>query len=53
MEAQIEKVQSLRKDILKKGLHELKNKQVEVHNTITEKKNTTEGINRRVTETEE
>ena len=49
MEAQIEKIQ----DILKKDLHELKNKQVEVHNTITQKKNTTEGINRRVTKTEE
>ena len=49
MEAQIEKIQ----DILKKDLHELKNKQVELHNTITQKKNTTEGITRRVTKTEE
>ena len=36
-----------------KDLEELKNKQTEVNNTITEMKSTLEGINNRITEAEE
>ena len=36
-----------------KDLEELKNKQIEMTNTITEMKNTLEGINSRITEAEE
>ena len=38
---------------IKKDLEELKNKHAETHNTITEIKNTLEGINSRIYETEE
>ena len=48
MEAQIEKVQ----EMFNKDLEKLKNKQIEMNNTITEKKNTLEGINKRITEAE-
>ena len=36
-----------------KDLEELKNKHTETNNTIAEIKNTLEGINRRISETEE
>ena len=36
-----------------KDLEELKNKHTETHNTITEIKNTLEGINSRISEAEE
>ena len=36
-----------------KDLEELKNKQTEMTNTITEKENTLEGINSRISEEEE
>ena len=36
-----------------KDLEELKNKQTEMNNIITEMKNTLEGINSRITEAEE
>ena len=52
MEAQIENIQ----ETFNKDLEELKNKQTEVNNTITEtkqNKNTLEGSNNRVTEAEE
>ena len=57
MEANIKKLQKM----FNKNLEELKNKQIprrikeqtEVNNTITEMKNTLEGINRRITEAEE
>ena len=56
MESKIEKVQEMfNKDIeeLKnKHLQELKSKQTEMNNTITEMKNTLEGINSRITEAE-
>ena len=48
MEAKIKKMQ----EMFNKDLEELKNKQTEM-NTITEMKNTLEGINSRMTETEE
>ena len=40
-------------DMFNKNLEELKNKQIEMNNTITEMKNTLEGINSRKTEAEE
>ena len=43
MEANIEKMQ----EMFNKDLEELKNKQTEMNNTITEMKTTLEGINRR------
>ena len=49
MEAKIEKMQ----EMFNKGLEELKNKQTEKNNTITEMKTTLEGINSRITEAEE
>ena len=49
MEANIEKMQ----EIFNKDLEELKNKQTEMNNTITEMKTTLEGINTRKTEAEE
>ena len=38
---------------INKGLEELKNKHTETNNTITENKNTLEGINSRISEAEE
>ena len=49
MEAKIEKMQ----EMFNKDLEELKNKQTEKNNTITEMKTTLEGINSRITEAEE
>ena len=49
MEAKIKKVL----EMFNKDLEELKNKEIEMHNTITEMKNTLEGINGRTTEAEE
>ena len=49
MEAKIEKMQ----EMLNKDLEELKNKQIEMNNTITAMKTTLEGINSRITEAEE
>ena len=49
MEAKIEKMQ----EMFNKELEELKNKQTEMNNTITEMKTTLEGINSRITEAEE
>ena len=49
MEAKIEKMQ----EMFNKDLEELKNKQTEKNNTITEMKTTLEGINSRTTEAEE
>ena len=43
MEAKIENMQ----EMFDKDLEELKNKQMEMNNTITEMKNTLEGINSR------
>ena len=40
-------------EMFNKDLEELKNKQTEMNNTITEKKTTLEGINSRITEAEE
>ena len=40
-------------EMFNKDLHELKNKQTERNNTITEMKTTLEGINSRITEAEE
>ena len=48
MEAQVEKI----KEMFNKDLEELKNKQTEMNYTITEMKNTLEGINSRKTEVE-
>ena len=48
-EARIEKIQ----EMFTKDLEELKNKQIEMNNTITKMKNTLEGINNRITEAEE
>ena len=45
MEARIEKLQ----EMFNNGLEELKNKQTETNNTITEMKHTLEGINSRIT----
>ena len=49
MEAKIEKMQ----EIFNKDLEELKNKQTEMNNTVTEMKTTLEGINGRRAEAEE
>ena len=48
IEAKIEKMQ----EMFNKDVEELKNKQTEMNNTITEKK-TTLGVNSRITEAEE
>ena len=45
----MEKIQ----ETFKKDLEELKSKQTMMNNTITEMKNTLEGINSRITEAEE
>ena len=49
MEARIEKMQ----DMFDEDLEELKNKQTEINNPITEMKNTLEGINSRLNDSEE
>ena len=49
LENKMEKMQEL----INKGLEELKNKHTETNNTITEIKNTLEGINSRISEAEE
>ena len=49
MEAWIEKIQ----DMFNKGLEELKNKQTEMSDTVTEIKNTLQRINSRIIESEE
>ena len=49
VEAKIEKMQ----EMFNKDLEELKNTHTQSTNTISEKKNTLEGINRRITEAEE
>ena len=49
MGALIEKI----KEMFNKDLEELKNKQTEMNKTINEMKSTLEGINNRITETEE
>ena len=49
LETKIEKMQ----ESINKDLEELKNKHVKTNNTITEIKNTLEGINSRVSEAEE
>ena len=53
MEAKIEKLQEMfnkdLEELKKKHLEQLKNKQTEMNNTITERKNTLEGINSRIT----
>ena len=53
MEAKIEKMQEMFNEDLEelknKHLEELENKQTEMNNTITEMKNTLEGINSRIT----
>ena len=49
LENKMEKVQEL----INKDLEELKNKHTETNNTITEIKNTLEGINSRISEAEE
>ena len=49
MESKIEKMQ----EVFNKDLEELKNKQTEMNNTITEMKTTLEGVNSRKTEAEE
>ena len=48
MEAKMEKMQ----EVFNKDLEDLKNKQTEMNNTITEMKSTLEGINSRRTEAE-
>ena len=57
MEAKIEKTQEMfnkdLEELKNKHLEELKNKQTEMNTTITEMKNTLEGISSRTTETEE
>ena len=57
MEAKIEQMQEMfnkyLEEVKKKHLEKLKNKQTERNNTITEMKNTLEGINSRITEAEE
>ena len=54
MEAKIEKMKEMfnkeLEELKKKHLEELKNKQTEMNNTITEEKNTLQGINSRITE---
>ena len=49
MEAQIEKLHAMSN----KELEDLKNKQTKMDSTISEMKNTLEGINSRITEAEE
>jgi len=49
LENKMEKMQ----ESINKDLEELKNKHTETHNTITEVKNTLEGINSRISEAEE
>ena len=49
LENRMEKIQEL----INKDLEELKNKHAETNNTITEIKNTLEGINSRISEAEE
>ena len=49
LENKMEKMQEL----INKGLEELKNKHTKTNNTITEIKNTLEGINSRISEAEE
>ena len=49
LEKKMEKMQ----ESINKDLKELKNKHTETNNTITEIKNTLEGINSRISETEE
>ena len=49
MEVRIEKMQ----EMFRKDLKELKNKQLEMNNTISEIKSTLEGINNRITEAQE
>ena len=49
LENKMEKMQ----ESINKGLEELKNKHTETNSTITEVKNTLEGINSRISETEE
>ena len=49
MEARTEKMQ----EMFNKDLEQIKNKQTEMTNTITEKENTLEGINSRISEEEE
>ena len=57
MEAKIEKMQEMfnkdLEELKNKHLKDLKNKQTEMNNTITDKKNTLERINIRITEGEE
>ena len=57
MEAKIEKMQEMfnkdLEELKNKHPEEFKNKQTEMNNTITEMKNTLEGINSRKTEEEE
>ena len=57
MEAKIQKMQEMfnkdLEEVKNKHLGELENKQTETNNTITEMKNTLEGINSRITEAEE
>ena len=57
MEAKIEKMQEMfnkdLEELKNKHLEELNNKQTEMNNTITERKNTLEGISSRITEAEE
>ena len=57
IEAKIEKMQEMfnkdLEELKSKHLEELKNKQTERNSTITEMKNTPEGINSRITEAEE
>ena len=57
MEAKIKKMQDMfnidLEELKNKHLEELKNKQAEMNNTVTEMKNTLEGINSRINEAEE
>ena len=57
MEAKIQKMQEMfnkdLEELKNKHLEELKEKQTEMNNTVTEMKNTLEGINSRITEAEE
>ena len=57
MEAKIGKMQEMfnkdLEELKNKHLEKLKNKQTEMNNTVTEMKNTLEGINSRITESEE
>ena len=56
IEAKVEKMQEMfnkdREELKNKHLEELKNKQIDMNNTITEMKNTLEGINSKITEAE-